>query len=1272
MSEDYKVLIGAQAKESEFNAIDARIKNLTKPKPIKLQIDPNVTKQIGQLEKALERAYGNNFKLDLDLNVDEITAVRKGLIGLGNTIESISRVFNALEKSTASLSGLDGLFTGSLKGLGNVNANLNDLKSTFNDIENAIERTISSIDQLKKKTSSFTPNFDLGIKRSASEKNALIESMSTDLMPDLQDQAKKLMEKLNIRDIFDADAFAGKYFKGSVVQYTTRFRETYREAVQGMHQLSKGERQATSTEQAGAYRNLINLLREYATVSGANVSSLDSEFASISDRLKELDNVVSGADIDERLKNIFNIDTSKMEASLERIVQAIDKVNEALGKLGQGDPQAFTNITSELHNISEEFKQIKGGIDSLNQSFNQFNGDTRFKDLADSLNSLPQSISQLNGLAGSITSLSDAILVLQQDCDRINLAMVQGAQAAQRLRNAYGQIPNGMSEIGAIDLHLPDDNQIDRMRETLQNLGFDNIDTQNISRGLDEIFVRVNKIRTSFNQDGSLRMVVSGMDKEGRDVTATSRYRRFVEQDGSERFVLDSDPVIELTERFNGAELACQDLLDVITRIGSTEIKLAGLDPEKDAERIAELTSQLRGLRDAYVSLYSEAIANNIFDDNQINDIQDANDRMDARIRDARAKQRDKMREKQQKEAEKSQREEDKKKSEADDISLRFARDGEFDREAEKIRNDLNEIKYQSDDATNAVNALDNALAQLDMAVQSGDIDSILGSYEEYLRAKESAKAAVASNKESDKKIRDAEKAEQDEIDNAFKQMKKHEEEMAKLRIAKEKAKDPLDVNRINQKYEEELEKSRQLRKKYINKFTVQQTEELDKIRSDADKDVKLINDKEAKAQNEEVEKLLEEAEDKIKAKAEEIADIEIKLDKLEINEGSIAEIEKLKEQLEKLREEYRLLNQDLSNSQVDGDIALPDDVQKRIEDGKAYNRKVYEEGIASQAEKISKGFTSRKFEVDFESIKADLNNLTNATDETKQSVSALESAYKALDNAIDVGDNNQIIEAKKVYDHAKEEAQNAIRANKIIDDQIKAQQKAKNDTAKLEVNKRAFESGMDVWLNKNSEAADYFADKIANIRQRLKECDATELTQLRTEFTDLKRQAELAGKTVKSFGDRLSDQFKRFGTYFALDNIIDEAVQGIRDMYDQVVQIDTAMTDLYKVTDETPERYEQFLGSAQKGAKELGRSVSSYITQSAKWAQMGYGIGDSEQLAKISSIYSNVADVTDETAVGDIVATLKAFDLATSDAITIVDSLNKLGKLMPMRNYIG
>lgn len=216
--------------------------------------------------------------------------------------------------------------------------------------------------------------------------------------------------------------------------------------------------------------------------------------------------------------------------------------------------------------------------------------------------------------------------------------------------------------------------------------------------------------------------------------------------------------------------------------------------------------------------------------------------------------------------------------------------------------------------------------------------------------------------------------------------------------------------------------------------------------------------------------------------------------------------------------------------------------------------------------------------------------------------------------------------------------------------------------SAKLDVDKRAFSASIDVWSKQNSKAAEHYKDRIAAIRTELQECDAVRLSQLKTEMTTLKREAQAAGLTVKSFGDEVRDLAKRFVGFFTLDRLVDYAVDGIRDMYQQVLEIDTAMTDLLKVTDETSQRYQEFMKNASGTAKELGRSMSGYITQTAEWAKTGYSMDESEQLAKISSIYANVGDVDDSTAVSDMVTAMKAYRIEASEAIRIVDTLNKLG----------
>lgn len=121
-------------------------------------------------------------------------------------------------------------------------------------------------------------------------------------------------------------------------------------------------------------------------------------------------------------------------------------------------------------------------------------------------------------------------------------------------------------------------------------------------------------------------------------------------------------------------------------------------------------------------------------------------------------------------------------------------------------------------------------------------------------------------------------------------------------------------------------------------------------------------------------------------------------------------------------------------------------------------------------------------------------------------------------------------------------------------------------------------------------------------------------------------------------------------------------AFNKVKEMVSAVREVDTAMTNLYKVTDETSERYNRFLETSERNAQKLGRSVSSLVEQTASWAKLGFNLDEAEQLAQISSIYANVGELGDEEAMQDLVTVIKSFKMEASEAITIVDILNKLG----------
>ena len=151
-------------------------------------------------------------------------------------------------------------------------------------------------------------------------------------------------------------------------------------------------------------------------------------------------------------------------------------------------------------------------------------------------------------------------------------------------------------------------------------------------------------------------------------------------------------------------------------------------------------------------------------------------------------------------------------------------------------------------------------------------------------------------------------------------------------------------------------------------------------------------------------------------------------------------------------------------------------------------------------------------------------------------------------------------------------------------------------------------------------------------------------------------------GRVGKNWIEEMGRGMKVIGQFATTYGIIHRIPETIMNMANAVIEVDTAMTNLYKVTDETDAKYSEFLSNASKNAKSLGRDISSYITQTSEWAKLGYNMNSSSELAKVSSIYANVGEVDDKTAVSDLVTVMKAYNMQDSQAMNIADMLNELG----------
>lgn len=215
-----------------------------------------------------------------------------------------------------------------------------------------------------------------------------------------------------------------------------------------------------------------------------------------------------------------------------------------------------------------------------------------------------------------------------------------------------------------------------------------------------------------------------------------------------------------------------------------------------------------------------------------------------------------------------------------------------------------------------------------------------------------------------------------------------------------------------------------------------------------------------------------------------------------------------------------------------------------------------------------------------------------------------------------------------------------------------------------------SLDNQMSTWLQKNSKATNDFGADIEKLRKKLFELDGScedskiKLDTIEQEFRDIKVQAQLAGQTGKSFGTQLTAAFKSIWRYVGVSTVIYQIINAFKQMYHNVYNVNTAMTELKKVTDETDETYDEFLDNAGKKAQKLGTTISELVESTADFARLGFSFSESESLAEVANIYAVVGDEVEDidTATKSIISTMAAFKIEANDAITIVDKFNAVG----------
>ena len=176
--------------------------------------------------------------------------------------------------------------------------------------------------------------------------------------------------------------------------------------------------------------------------------------------------------------------------------------------------------------------------------------------------------------------------------------------------------------------------------------------------------------------------------------------------------------------------------------------------------------------------------------------------------------------------------------------------------------------------------------------------------------------------------------------------------------------------------------------------------------------------------------------------------------------------------------------------------------------------------------------------------------------------------------------------------------------------------------------------------------------------------------TQMTAKFTEARNEiVALAGDTKKAttfigaLWDEMKGKFRTIFTYLTASFGWQEIFQQIRKGVQYVREIDSALTELKKVTDETDASYAQFLQDISKKGSVVGATVADLTTMASEWARLGYSMEEAGKLAESTAILLNVSEFTDATQASEaLISTMQAFQYTADESQHVVDILNEVG----------
>ena len=402
---------------------------------------------------------------------------------------------------------------------------------------------------------------------------------------------------------------------------------------------------------------------------------------------------------------------------------------------------------------------------------------------------------------------------------------------------------------------------------------------------------------------------------------------------------------------------------------------------------------------------------------------------------------------------------------------------------------------------------------------------------------------------------------------------------------------------------------------------------------------------------------------------------LQAKLDEAKSKGNINSDIKKVQGQIDKLKVQAEIdpkaisnlvkqlegiINQKINITNINVDVGNAQKVGQQVGQTIANATQKEIDKVTQKANKIQLSFDTGSYQSKVDSLVARTNQWVDANGNARISTESLQTALNNLGTAYTnlnssggntVANQQALIEAEKALDTEIKKVQSSVTSMNAT--------MAKSSA--VDALRQKVQSFYDI----NTATHGKWGNSLKNIMSQLAsgtEVPIAKLKELERQFITIQNSARQTGKLGLSFFDGIKEQAKKFTQWVSVASVVTKGVQTLREMKDAVVEVNSAMIELRKVSNASDNEIKNYFDEAAESAKRFGSSVSDMINATADWSRLGYNLPDSKQLAEVATLYKNVGDGIDiDSANQSLISTLQGFQLEAKDAMNIIDQFNEV-----------